>query len=301
MSVWIGVLVGLGAAVAYGAATAVQHSVAKSSLADVSAAGFVDLVRSPRWMLGIGGDSFGLALHVVALALAPAIIIQPLLILALPISLPVGWLLGGPKPQRRDYYCCGLIVLGLGVFFLFIGDPGDGSALGTTAGLVTIGVTAAVGLLALLIVQPLPRVVQAAVYGTVAGAWFGVAAVLMDSVSNLWEEIGWSVLTSAAGLVSLAGLVVLGVAATALTQLSFGLGELRASSPANVVADPLIAVVLGIALLDQNVTVGIWSGLGFAACFLIVLAGTVGLAGGSPPRRLTTRPGTKRLRRSVPS
>ncbi len=144
MSLVIAIPCGIGAAIAYGASTAVEHSAAHNDGA-ADAHGLLTLLRNPRWLLGFGGDAFGLLLQVAALATGPVVLIQPLLILALPISLPIAWLLGGRRPRRSDYGWSALIIAALGAFFVIVGNPGDASVLGARAAFVTVGALLAGG------------------------------------------------------------------------------------------------------------------------------------------------------------
>ena len=97
--------------------------------ATADARGLVALLRNPRWLLGIAGDMLGLILQIVALATGPVVLVQPLLVLALPVSLPIGWWLGGRRPSRPTIVSCALIVAGLALFFAIVGNPGDASVL----------------------------------------------------------------------------------------------------------------------------------------------------------------------------
>src|SRR6476661_10148866 len=132
MSLAIAVPCAVASALAYGTATAVQHRAAHRESGRADARGIVRLVRNPRWLASVGGDTAGLVLQVVALATGPVLLVQPLLVLAVPVALPVGRLLGGPAPTWRDYAACLGILGSLAVFFALVGDPGQASAL--TAG-----------------------------------------------------------------------------------------------------------------------------------------------------------------------
>src|SRR6185437_1929321 len=102
MSLAVAIPCGIAAAVAYGGATAVQHSAAHTGTGEADAVGLLRLLTSPRWWLSVAGDGVGLLLQVVALATGPVVLIQPLLVLALPVSLIVGFLIGRPRPSASD-------------------------------------------------------------------------------------------------------------------------------------------------------------------------------------------------------
>ena len=297
MSLLVAVPCGLLAAVAYGAATAVQHSAAHTGTGSADAVGLLRLLRDPRWLVSIGGDAVGLIFQVVALSTGPVVLIQPLLVLALPVSLFVGAMIGGPKPQRGDYLACLGILGGLGAFFAMLGNPGEGSALAPGAAVTAIVVALGAGLAACAAVHGRGAALRAGVYGGVAGAWFGLVGVLLNAVATTWRDQGLDAFSHAEGLVPLIGLLVVGGLGITLTQISFQVGALGASFPANKAADPVVAVVLGAVLLHERVPVGGLLIVGYLACLAAIVGGTIRLAnppgtggsGVSHPERATAR------------
>jgi hypothetical protein len=278
MSLLIAVPCGVASAVAYGVSTAVEHSAAHDLADDTAPGGLLRLVRNPRWLLGMAGDTLGLILQVIALATGPVVLIQPLLVLALPISLPVARWLGGPRPGRAELLACGWIILGLGVFFAIIGNPGDADPLSSQDAITCVLVAAVIGVAVLVAVRGRSGVVRAAVYGTVSGAWFGLVAVLTDAAAASWQAHGIAAFGRSEGLIPLVSLAVLGGASIALTQVAFAAGALGASFPANLTADPLVAVLLGASLLHEGLPNSPLAFVAYAACFAAVLYGAIRLA-----------------------
>ena len=227
----------------------------------------------------MGGDGLGLVLQVLALATGPVVLIQPLLVLAVPVSLPVGWLLGGPRPGWRDYAACGAILAALATFFVVLGDPGSARPLSATTAAVAVVVAGLGGGVVIAAVRGVGTTVRAAVYGAVAGAWFGLVGVLLDAVATAWQHGSWRALESADGWVPLAGLLVMGALALTLTQVSFQVGALGASFPANESAAPVVAVALGAALLHEQVPFTPLAAAAYLVCLVVVVGGTVRLAG----------------------
>ena len=149
MSLAVALPCALVAAVAYGAGTAVQQAAASDSAPVADAKGLTTLVRNPRWLIGISADTVGTVLHVIAIATGPVVLIQPLLVLQLPISLPIATMLGAPRPGWRHFAACGWIIAGLAVFFAVVGNPGDASIMSVRATLVSSLIVAVVGVAAL--------------------------------------------------------------------------------------------------------------------------------------------------------
>ncbi|WP_326999838.1 hypothetical protein OHA72_32475 [Dactylosporangium sp. NBC_01737] len=89
------------AACAYGAATAVEHRAACADPAGRGLRRVLRLARNRRWLAGLALDATAVALHVTALATGPVVLVQPCLVLALPVSLVVAWRLGGPRRPPR--------------------------------------------------------------------------------------------------------------------------------------------------------------------------------------------------------
>jgi drug/metabolite transporter (DMT)-like permease len=296
VSLVVAVPFGVAAAIAYGAATAVQHQAAHTGTGTADPAGLLRLLRDPRWLLSIGGDAVGLVCQVLALATGPVVLIQPLLVLTLPVSLFVGYLLGGPSPRRGDLLACLGIVGGLALFFAVLGTPGAGRDPHPRAILATVLIALLAGAALCALVARRGPTLRAGVYGGVAGAWFGTVAVLMNAAATQFKQHGFTGLVAQlAGLAPLLGTAVVGVLGMALTQVSFQVGALAASFPANKAADPVAAVVLGAVLLHERVPAGPVHLLGYLLCLAAIVAGAVRLA--APTPALATRPVDARERR----
>lgn len=92
-------------------------------------------------------------------------------------------------------------------------------------------------------------------YGAAAGAFFDGLAIMVDTASSRTSNDGYEgLLEGARRLVPLAGVAVLGIGGMVLTQLSFQI-ELGAPLPANLAVDPLVAVLLGVALPHDRVPI----------------------------------------------
>lgn len=270
-------------AVAYGTATAVQHRAAHRDDGRADAGGVVRLARDPRWLASVGGDAVGLGLQVVALATGPVLLVQPLLVLALPVALPVGRALGGPAPTPRDYAACIGIVGSLAVFCALVGNPGHASPLPARSAIWAVASAAAVCAVLLLAVRTASSTARAAAYGAVAGAGFGLVGVLLDAVATTWGRSGATGFTHPAGWVPLALLLLVGAAALVLTQFSFQLGTLAASFPANEATAPVVAVVLGAALLHERLPLSLGHITAYVLCAAVVAVSSAQLARGLAP------------------
>lgn len=234
------------------------------------------LLHDPRWLLSIGGDAVGLALQVLALATGPVALVQPLLVLAIPVALPAVWVLGGPRPSWADALACLAVVLGLAGFLLVVADPGPARVLSPSVCGTVLVVAAVAGVGVGLLVRRRRPAVQALGFGAVAGAWFGVVGVLIDAATRAFADQG---LRSGTVLTCLAGVLVLGAGGLALSQAAFQVGSLAASFPASESAGPFVAVLLAGTVLGERVPSGPGALVSYALCLALVVLGVGRLAG----------------------
>jgi drug/metabolite transporter (DMT)-like permease len=273
---------GVASSVVYGTSIVVQHRAAQQhggESGSANAAGLLKLVRSPAWLLAIVGDLVGFLLQLVALSTGPVVVIQPLVVLMLPVSLFVSAILGWHDPKPRDYLGVVSVVGGLAVFLLVSGNPTHAHVSHPRLLAMTSAITLVVGFALCFAVTGRSRVVRGAVFGGVAGAFFGTLAVMVNAAGHVLHRHGiHGLLATSHGLVPLAAVVLVGGAGIVLTQLSFQVGALVATLPANLAADPLVAVVLGALVLHERLAVSAGHVTVYVLCFAAVLAGAIQLA-----------------------
>jgi hypothetical protein len=99
-------------------------------------------------------------------------------------------------------------------------------------------------------------------------------------VATAWDHGGGlRALVHPDGWVPLVALLVVGGLGFALTQISFQVGALAASFPANESAAPVVAVVLGAVLLGEHLPHSAPAIAAYLGCTALVVAGTIRLAG----------------------
>lgn len=287
----------IGAACVYGTSIVVQHrSASEHGRGEASASGLFRLLRDPMWVIAVVGDFAGFVLNAIALSIGKVVYVQPFVVLMLPVALLVHWFMGGSPPRRGDYLGCLAIFLGLAVFLTIVGEPHHQRV--PHAGWVAMAVAAVLvggALLCLLVVRAGPRV-RGAVYGGVAGAFFGTIAVMIDASSDIVgghhgerhhgfrgirEQVQGGLdglFETQRGLVIVVAIVLLGIAGIVLTQLSFQVGALAATLPANMVLDPLFGVLLGALLLREFVPISPFHIVAYVLCLALIAAGGIRLA-----------------------
>ena len=137
----------------------------------------------------------------------------------------------------------------------------------------------AVGAVISLAVTRCRPTVRGAVYGVAAGIYFGTLGVMVDACSDVVERHGFDALfKTPRGLVPFISILLLGLGGIVLTQVSFQVGALAATLPANLAADPFTAVVIGALLLHEHIPLSVPHLLAYAVCLAAVIVGAVRLA-----------------------
>jgi drug/metabolite transporter (DMT)-like permease len=272
---------GVASSVVYGTSIVVQHRAAQEHAdeGEASAAGLLRLARNRTWLMAIAGDFVGFLLQIAALSTGPVVFVQPLVVLMLPVALGVSFLFGGHRPRVGDYLGVLGVLGGLAVFLALIGEPGAAHVPRPRhLGFATI-VVLAVGVVFCLVVIGRDRVLRGAIYGAVAGGYFGALAVMVDAASDQASDFGVDGLfESPRGLVPLACLTLLGIGGIVLTQMSFQVGALGATLPASLATDPLVAVLLGAGLLREHIPMSVPHLVAYSLCLVAVIAGATRLA-----------------------
>jgi drug/metabolite transporter (DMT)-like permease len=278
MSLVVAIPLGVASAVVYGTSIVFQHREAHK-YAESDAKGLIALLRNPRWLLAIGGDFVGFLLQIGALSTGPVVLIQPLVVLMLPVALAVSWLIGGPRPRPVDFLSSAGIIVGVGVFLALVGQPGETHVPMSRYIATTILIVLGTGMVACLLVRTRGRLLRGAVYGAAAGTYYGTLGVMVNAASHSAESGGvHGLFVSPRGLVPLIGVALLGVGGMIMTQVSFQVGALAATLPANLAADPFTGVVIGALLLDEHIPLDVGHVIGYALCLAAVLAGAIRLA-----------------------
>jgi drug/metabolite transporter (DMT)-like permease len=207
------------------------------------------LVRRPRWLLGLLCDVFGYISQAAALALASVVFVEPILALAIVISLILGAAMTKRRLRPGDWVCAAVLSGGLALFLYEVPPTGGNEFIPTDrAGIAGPAVGVAI-LVCILFAKPSRGAPRAALLGIAAGICFAAAAVLTKGVVHYlgdgvfawiphWEPY-------ALALVSIGGVII--------GQSAFQTGALAASVGSTESTAPIAAAILGLVLLDESV------------------------------------------------
>jgi drug/metabolite transporter (DMT)-like permease len=269
-------VVALISALCFALAAVGQHSVAAATPAASGTSNlrlYLSLLRSPMWLSSTFGDLFGFALQAVALSLGAVSLVQPLLVTGLLLAIPISAAVDHRKVARAEIGGALLCCVGLGAF-LIAAQPGEGAGklTGHDGFLLAVTVVPIVAVLLLvgLRFKGLARAVSLALS---AGALFGVCAPLISAiVHDIYHPFGWPLIVVA----------VCGVGGFLLQQSAYQSGSLPAPLAVLTIAEPFVAVTLGVALLHEDLDAGAVSMGVIGAAIVAVIAGVIIVARHAP-------------------
>ncbi len=232
----------LGAASLFGLASAVQHREALSVEASVSPRLLLTLARRPWWLAGIVADVLAVGLQAVALSRGSVALVSTLMVAGLPLAVLLSALLARRSLTTVEIRGLLLCSAGLAVLGPALATTALGRAPSRSSGLLAALVVAAV-VLPLLALRHRPRY-GGMLAGAAAGAVVGAGAVLLAVTATRVQD-GLS-----PGL-ALLGAVAVGLLGLLLTQVAFQTGELGAPLAALTVVEPVVAVLLAVAVLGE--------------------------------------------------
>ena len=270
------VLLGVASAVAYGIAAVLQHDATSKETPDhVMRLGLVArLARQPLWLAGNGLDGVGYVLQFMALRRGSLVLVEPLLVLSLVVALPVAARREHQRISLAALGSAGAIAVGLALF-LGVARPGIGHPRATAEAWVILSVVVAAVCSAAVVLRNRTTSQNRAAVLLAAGSGvaFGYAAALTAASGHLLDMGLLHLLTSWEPY----ALLVAGAVALILTQGAFHAGALRLSLPTLTVAQPLVAIAIGLCFGEHINTQGLaplFELLGLA----IVVAGVFALA-----------------------
>jgi drug/metabolite transporter (DMT)-like permease len=245
------ILLSLASAAAYGLAAVLQHHAAIREAPELSlrASLLVRLARRPLWLVGNVFDGVGYLFQFLALRRGSLALVEPLLVLSLVFALPVAAWLDHRRVSLTDVASTGTIAAGLALF-LGTARPGAGHphASGAAWAVLTVAIAVSCGAMALGARRGSRR--RAAVLlAAGSGTAFGYVAAVTERTGHILDAGVLHTLTTWAPY----ALAVGGVSALLLTQSAFHAGALRLSLPTLTVAQPLVAVAIGLGFFGEHI------------------------------------------------
>ncbi|MGV9327670.1 DMT family transporter [Streptosporangium sandarakinum] len=240
----------------------------------------LDLVRKPLWLCGVAAMVGGQVLGALALRRADVAQVEPLLATNLIFALAVAAAVYRERLGRGEWLGAVLVSGGVAMFLL-AGRPHGGGVPGPASVVwVAILATLMVAAVLVLVAVRVTLSTKAMLLAAAAGMLYGIQDVLTRASLVTLEQAGrgpgalltiWQPYT----------LLVVAVLGILLNQSAFDAAPLRISLPATTAAEPVIGIMLGVAILGERLRADPPALAGEVAGLIALVAGIV-ILGRSP-------------------
>ena len=234
----------------------------------------LNMFRRPSWVIGTLLLGLAVVFQIGSLSLSPLIVVQPLGVVALVITSVLNAKMTGVRVNRRTRASISMCVAGVFAFVLIAAFTAADRPV-TDGKLLTILILFGVLLaLCLVLFVAFRKRAVALVYIIGAGTIYGFVATLAKSVIARLQHGDLTWLT----WVSVAALVTGTVLGMIFVQNAYSSGPPDLVVAGLTVVDPLIAVLIGIVVLNEAAQAPLWAILGFIVSGLVAIFGVIGLA-----------------------
>ncbi len=269
----LGIMAAVGASTLYSLGVAVQAMDAKQTpRREYLRLGLaLNLVKRGRWLFGTGLSLLGWPLQLLALSLAPLVVVQPAMAAGLLVLLVIGERMLGERAGRREHLAVVAIVVGVLGAALCAPPHTDTQASDAVIAIVltVLGLASLLPYVMLRFSRRPPAMVTIVAAGLAYG-WTGVATKLASDnlgYGFIWVAVAWGLATAAVSAIA------------ALSEMS-ALQSRPAIQVAPVVfvMQTAVPVALAPVLLGEHFTETPLGGVPLAVSLLVLLGGAVMLA-----------------------
>ncbi|MEU3948742.1 DMT family transporter [Streptomyces sp. NPDC029526] len=258
MSFLVPVVFALAAAFSNALATVLQRKAALTvPRSDTLRAGLMlDLLRRPVWLAGIVAVIAAAVCQAAALATGPLTVVQPLLVLELPLALVIGTVVLRGGLSRAGWAAVLAVVGGLVVALAAASPSGNRTHVPMDRWIPALAVCAGAiaGLLVAALRRPEGRA-RAACFGLATAVSYAVTAALMKEAMHTLDDGG---LTAFLTAWQTYGFALFGAGALFFLENALQSGPLVASQPAITLGDAGLSLLLGLTLYAEGVRAGWW-------------------------------------------
>jgi len=225
------------------------------------------VLRRPIWYVGLFAMIGSFGFQATALGFGGLSVVQPLMvselvflvvILRFWFGAPLGW---------REAIGTVLTVAGL-ASFLAVSNAGGGTTVPTTSGWIIVTSVCVGAVIVCLVCTGLrsSRPWRSAWFGAAAAISFSLSAAFTKATTILFSQGFWQLF----GHWEPYAIMVAGLAGLVFTQDAFHAGPITASQATLTIVDPIVSIIIGIGLFDDELRGGIGA-LAFDAVALLVM------------------------------
>lgn len=252
----------------------VERIVGLSAGSGLSFRHLISMIRRPSWLVGTVLLGLAVLFQIGSLSLAPLIVVQPVGVFALVITAVLNTRLSGVRLDRRVKASIAMCVGGI-MLFVFVAAFTASDRPVTNQKLVAILlIFAGVLVVALVAFVLLRQHSVALIYVVGAGVLYGFVATFAKAVIGRFQQDQFDWLTWVCVAALLAG-ALLGMV---FVQNAYSSGPPDLVIAGLTVIDPLVAVLIGIIVLNEAAGAPIWAVGVFIFTGVVALVGVLGLA-----------------------
>jgi drug/metabolite transporter (DMT)-like permease len=211
------------------------------------------LLHEPVWFGGILAITVGFLLQAAALGSGQLSVVEPILVLELPLALLIATRVLRARLHGREWGAAAAMAMGLAAM-LYALSPSGGQPEDIRWYTWVIGIGVNLAFVATMVAWGRTQggARRAAVLAVGAGAGFGLTAALMKGMTSTFSHGLVVLLTSW----QLYGMIAAGVGGMFLLQSAMNAGQLVAAQPGLTLADPIVSILWGVLIFREQVRTG---------------------------------------------
>jgi drug/metabolite transporter (DMT)-like permease len=211
-----------------------------------------DLLRKPRWLLGIGCMIGGYVAAAWSIDHLELTLVEPLLTTYLVFALVLAVPLSRQRLKASEVVGALILIAGVALVSLSRSITPIGLDFGSVSHWYAAAIIAGIAFISVMIGQRHQGQVRATLTGLGAGLVFGIQDALTRQTLTGLQGNSWTVLFTTWSAYALVGAGILGIW---LMQNAFSAAPLHASLPAIAAGEPLAGIVLGILVFGDRVQI----------------------------------------------
>ena len=268
------VFMSFGAQYQHRGVTKVERLSGSSGKAGLSGRQLLSLLKRPSWVAGTGMLGLAIICQLSALAFAPLIIVQPIGAISLVITTLLNSRVTGIKPTGRSVMA---IIACVGGIFIFVTIAAFFATENPVTPRETIVILSLLGIVLLALGGLwlwLRKRGQALFYIVASGMIYGFVATLAKVVIERIKanDFDWLTILS---IVALLAAVAIGAY---FVQTAYAVGPPDLVIAGLTVVDPIVAVLIGLTVLQEAANAPPWAFVGFGIAGIIAVFGVITLA-----------------------
>ncbi|MCK6080631.1 DMT family transporter [Microbacterium sp. EYE_5] len=252
----------------------VERLTAQAGVSGLTGGQLLRLLRRPSWVLGTVMLGLAIVCQLAALSFAPLILVQPIGAISLVITTLLNARVSGHKPTRRSITSIALCVGGIFIFVtvaaLYATERPISDPQLLTVLWILLGVVVVLGVLWV----TLRKRMRALFYIVAAGIVYGFVATLAKVVINRISNGDFEWLTVLCIVALLAGTAM----GAYFVQTAYSSGPPDLVIAGLTVIDPIVAIVIGLTVLQEASGAPVWAYIGFVFAGALAIVGVFQLA-----------------------